>query len=94
MRDRGGRGTSLRASGRCRVTRERLVHGVGITRERERDQSLAERTAADSRYGVTAALTAVKLLFQPLLTWALAAYVFHLAAFETRADAVYGRQPG
>ena len=55
---------------------------------------LAEkRTAGESRYGVTAALTAVKLLLQPLLTWVLAAFIFHLAAFETHAAVLIAALP-
>ncbi|HEY0145441.1 MAG TPA: AEC family transporter [Methylovirgula sp.] len=55
---------------------------------------LAEKRAAnESRSGVTAALTAVKLLLQPLLTWVLAAFVFHLAAFETHAAVLIAALP-
>jgi malonate transporter len=55
---------------------------------------LAEkRAASESRSGVTAALTAVKLLLQPFLTWVLAAFVFHLAAFETHAAVLIAALP-
>jgi malonate transporter len=55
---------------------------------------LAEkRTVSESRTGVTAALTAVKLLLQPLLTWVLAAFIFHLAAFETNAAVLIAALP-
>jgi malonate transporter len=55
---------------------------------------LAEkRTSGESRTGVTAALTGVKLLLQPLLTWVLAAFVFHLAAFATHAAVLIAALP-
>jgi malonate transporter and related proteins len=55
---------------------------------------LAEkRKSGESRHGVTGALTGVKLLLQPALTWLLAAFAFHLSVFETHAAVLIAALP-
>jgi len=55
---------------------------------------LAEsRTQGESRLSVTAALVGIKLLLQPLLTWLLAVFVFHLPVFETQVATLIAALP-
>lgn len=49
--------------------------------------------AAESDIGTTAALTGVKLLLQPAITWVLASYVFGLSALQTHIAVLIAALP-
>ena len=55
---------------------------------------LAEsRTPGESRVTMTAVLVGIKLLLQPLLTWMLAVFVFHLPAFQAQVATLIAALP-